>query len=254
MIEINLLPGARKSKRSRTATVDVRALFGEVLARVRDPYLIGAIAGVLVGVLATAGMWLYQGRQLSTLEEREQLALQDSTRYAAVIAQRSAAEAARDSIERQITVIKSIDGARYVWPHVMEEISRSLPPYTWLKSVRQTSALSTLSPEVEAEIAAGDEPARGKRPSKPAVEADSAALAAMTLRFRIVGQTVDYQALTRFMKQLEASPFIEHVNLTKTELVMAQPTNKEATEFTLDMQVQKPDSAAIRRVLVSMVR
>lgn len=254
MIEINLLPGARKSKRSRTATVDVRALFGEVLARIRDPYLIGAIAGVAAGVLATLGMWLYQGRQLSTLEEREQMALQDSTRYAAVIAQRSAATAARDSIERQIVVIKAIDGARYVWPHVMEEINRALPPYTWLKSVKQTSALSTLSPEVEAEYAAGDEPVRGKGRPAAAAEADSAALAAMTLTFRIVGQTVDYQALTRFMKQLEASPFIEHVNLTKTELVMAQPTNKEATEFTLDMQVQKPDSAAIRRVLVNMVK
>jgi Tfp pilus assembly protein PilN len=249
MIEINLLPGARKSKRSRTATVDVRALFGEVLARIRDPYLIGAVAGVLLGVLATAGMWLYQGRRLSSLEEREQVALQDSTRFAAVIGQRSAAEASRDSIQRQIVVIKAIDGARYVWPHLLNEISRALPPYTWLKSIKQTSAVSNLSPEVEAAVAGG-----GKGKSKLAAEADSAALASATLTFRIVGQTVDYQALTRFMKQLEASPWIERVSLTKTELVMAQPTNKEATEFTLDMQLQKPDSAAIRRVPINVVK
>ncbi|MBI1808776.1 MAG: PilN domain-containing protein [Gemmatimonadetes bacterium] len=255
MIEINLLPGARKSKRSRTATVDVRALFGEVLAKVRDPYLIGAIAGVAIGVLATAGMWLYQGRQLSALEQREQVALQDSTTFAAVIAQRNAAEAARDSIQRQIFVIKAIDGSRYVWPHIMDEVSRALPPYTWLKSIKQTSAVSNLSPEVEAEVVAGGVGPGGKPKSKLAAQADSAALAAATtLSFRIVGQTVDYQALTRFMKQLEASPWIERVNLTKTELVMAQPTNKEATEFTLDMQLQKPDSAAVRRVPINVVR
>ncbi len=251
MIEINLLPGARKSKRSRTATVDFRALFGELLARIRDPYLIGAIAGVLVGVLATAGMYLYQERTVASLTEHEQAALQDSTRFASVISQRAAAEASRDSIQRQIVVIKAIDGLRYVWPHLLDEISRALPPYTWLKSIKQTSAISNLSAEVEAEVIAGG---GGKGKSKLAAEADSAALASQTLAFRIVGQTVDYQALTRFMKQLEASPWIEKVTLTKTDLVMAQPSNKEVTEFTLDMVLQKPDSAAIRRVPINVVR
>jgi len=251
MIEINLLPGARKSKRSRTASVDVRALVGEVVARIRDPYLIGAIAGVAVALAATGGMWLYQSRKLSSLEEREQVALQDSTRFAAVISQRSAAEASRDSIQRQIVIIKWIDGKRYVWPHLLEEINRALTPYTWLKSIKQTSAPSTLGPEVEAEVAAGT--GKNGKP-KIAADADSAALANSVLTFRIVGQTVDYQALTRFMKQLEASPWIEQVKLTKTELVMAQPTNKEATEFTLEMQLQKPDSAVIRRVPINVVR
>ena len=72
------------------------------------------------------------------------------------------------------------------------------------------------------------------------------------LTFRIVGQTVDIQALTRFMKQLEASPWIENVTLAKTEIVTLQPQNKEATEFTLDMRLQKPDSAVIHRVPLSI--
>ena len=54
--------------------------------------------------------------------------------------------------------------------------------------------------------------------------------------------------MTRFMKQLDASPWIENVQLTKTDLVILQPGNKEATEFTLDMKLQQPDSAAIRLV------
>ncbi len=244
MIEINLLPGARKSKRSRTSSVDMRAMVGDLASRVRDPFLISAVASVVLAVLSVGAMWTYQGRRSGSLTEREAVAMQDSVRYSAVIAQRGSAEASRDSIVRQIAVIKAIDGARYVWPHLMDEVSRALPAYTWLKSLSQTSAVSNVSAEVEAEA----QMSGGEKKSRMAKEADSAAVANSRLSFRIVGQTVDIQALTRFMKQLEASPWIERVTLAKTEAVMAQPFNKEATEFTLDMQLQRPDSAAIRRV------
>lgn len=244
MIEINLLPGARKTKRSRTAKFDFGALAATVSAKIRDPYMIAAVASVAVALLTVGGMWLYQNRRIAGLTEREGVAVQDSTRYSAVIAQRSAAEAQRDSVIRQINIIKAIDGSRYVWPHILDEVSRSLPPYVWLKQINQTSAVSNLSPEIEAGITAAE--AKGK--SKLAAAADSAATAAGVLTFRIIGQTVDIQAMTRFVRQLEASPWIENVQLAKTDLVMLQPGNKEATEFTIDMKLQKPDSAVIHRV------
>ncbi len=244
MIEINLLPGARKAKRSRSTNVDFGALFGNVAAKIRDPYLITAIVGVVVAALGVGGMWLYQTRRSAALTARETVAVQDSTRYASVIGQRAAAEAQRDSVVRQISIIKAIDGARYVWPHILEEVSRALPPYVWIKSLNQTSAVSNISPEIEAGLSEADK----KSKNKMVAQADSAAVAAQTLSFRIVGQTVDIQALTRFMKELEASPWIEGVQLARTDLVMLQPSNKEATEFTLDMKLQKPDSAVIHRV------
>ena len=145
MIEINLLPGARKSKRSRTSSVDMRAMVGDLASRVRDPFLISAVASVVLAVLSVGAMWTYQGRRSGSLTEREAVAMQDSVRYSAVIAQRGSAEASRDSIVRQIAVIKAIDGARYVWPHLMDEVSRALPAYTWLKSLSQTSAVSNVS-------------------------------------------------------------------------------------------------------------
>lgn len=243
MIEINLLPGARKAKRGRAAKVDFGAVFGNLSARIRDPYLIGAVASVIVSLLAVGGMWLYQNRRTANLTDREIVAVQDSTRYAAVIAERSGAEAQRDSVVRQINIIKAIDGSRYIWPHILDEVSRALPPYVWLKQLNQTSAVSNLSPEIEAGLATGEQ---GQ--SKLAAQADSAAAAASVLTWRIIGQTVDIQAMTRFMKQLDASPWIENVQLTKTDLVVLQPGNKEATEFTLDMKLQKPDSASIRLV------
>lgn len=246
MIEINLLPGARKAKRSGSATAGLGALVGGIGAKVRDPYLIGAIASVALAVLAVAGMSIYQSRTLANLTKREATATQVATQYAVVIADRNSAESERDSVVRQINIIKAIDGSRYVWPHILEEVSRALPPYTWLKSLTQTSAVSSLSPEIEAGLTSPDK--KGK--NKLAATADSAAAASGAVTFRIVGLTVDIQALTRFMKQLEASPWLENVQLARTDLVQVASLNgaKDATEFTIDAKLQKADPAVIHRV------
>ena len=137
MIEINLLPGARKTKRSRSSNLDFGAMMGNFTSRFRDPYLLAAVGSIVVALFMVAGLWWYQSRQFDALTKREQVATQDSTRYSTVIAQRVAAEAQRDSVIRQINIIKAIDGSRYIWPHIMYEISRALTPYTWLKSINQ---------------------------------------------------------------------------------------------------------------------
>ena len=248
MIEINLLPGARKQKRSRSAAFDFGAFFGTVASRVRDPYLIVAVATTVVALGAVGGLYWYQNHKANTLTEHETKSTQDSTRYAAVVAQRRAAEQQRDSVVRQIDIIRAIDGTRFVWPHILDEVNRALPPYTWLKSLQQTSAVSGLSPEIAAGLGSGD----AKNKTKAEAKADSDAVAAAQLSFRLVGQTIDIQALTHFITELEASPWIQSVVLVKTENVPAQPGNKEVIEFTLDMKQQTPDSSAIKRVPLSV--
>lgn len=227
MIEINLLPGARKKKGSSSGkSVDVRALFGDLSARFKDPWLGVAVAGMVVGLAATGLMWWTQSSEQKELEERQRVAVQDSTRFAAVLAQRDAAQAQRDSILRQIAVISAIDGDRFVWPHVMDEIARALPTYTWLRSVAQSSSATPVSPEA---VAAGEVPPLG---------------------IRVIAYTVDIQAVTIFMKQLEASPFLQNVNLTVSESAVTD--GKEVQQFTLDMQYEKPDPSAIRTVPLSI--
>jgi len=241
MIEINLLPGARKKSRSRGPSVNIGEMFKDLTARVRDPWLLGAVAGVVVGLLSIAGMWMYQSRRESSLTEREQKAVQDSTRYSSVIAERGKAEAQRDSVQRQIAVISTIDGTRLVWPHILDEISRALPPYVWLRSVTQTSAVSNDSPEVQAGVAKPAPKKAGAPAKAPAPGGDE-----NVLTLQIVGNTVDIQALTRFWKALEASPWLQNVTLVRSDVVMQQ--GKEATEFRLDMQYQKPDASVLRTV------
>jgi Tfp pilus assembly protein PilN len=248
MIEINLVPGARKQKRSRSSAFDFGAFFGNIAAQIKDPFLIVAVVSLVLSLVSVGGLFLYQNRKMNSLTEHETKSTQDSTRYSAVIAQRRAAEEGRDSVIRQINVIRAIDGSRYVWPHILQEVSRALTPYTWLKSLVQTSSVPSISPEAEAGLGAGD----AKSKTKLEAKADSDAVAASQLSFRIVGQTIDIQALTRFITQLEASPWIENVVLVKTENTVVQPGNKDAIEFTLDMKLQKADSSAIRKVPLSV--
>ncbi len=75
-------------------------------------------------------------------------------------------------------------------------------------------------------------------------KADSIAALPQSMRFRLVGQTVDIQALTLFMRDLEASPFVERVQLVRSEAVIAD--GKEVTEFTLDGAYRSAPLAVLR--------
>lgn len=244
MIEINLLPGARKKSRSRGPSLNFGEAFRDISARIRDPWMITAVGGVAVGLLSIGLMWTLQGRRASSLQEREQKSVQDSTRYSSVIAERVHAEAQRDSVRKQIAVITTIDGTRLIWPHVLDEVSRALPPYVWLRAIAQTSAVSNESPEVQAGVATKVAPKKGAvaKVQPPAEEP--------VLALQITGNTVDIQALTHFMKALEASPFLQNVILVRSDVVMQQ--GKEATEFRLDLQYQKPDASVLRTVPFSV--
>ena len=100
MISVNLLPAARKKARSGGPSLkmgDFGSDFSDFSSRIRNPWVITAVAGVLLGVLAIAGMWVYQSRRAATLAEQERKAVQDSTRYASVLAERRQVEAQRAS-------------------------------------------------------------------------------------------------------------------------------------------------------------
>ncbi len=241
MIEINLLPGAKR-KQPSAAKMEVGAAFREIGSRISaDKLLVGSVSVFVVGLVAVAGMWYFQGKIYDEVKAREAKAHTDSLRFAQVIKQRAVASAVRDSVVRQLRIVNTIDGSRFIWPHILDEVSRALPSYTWLISIQQTSAVASLTPEIDAGLFTGADP------GKIAAEADSALKVAQVLRLKIIGQTVDVQAITRFWKQLEASPFLQDVQLVKTELVTLQPMSKEATQFTLEMRYQQPDSSIIRR-------
>jgi Tfp pilus assembly protein PilN len=234
MIEINLLPGGGKKGRAKSGT-SVLSAFSGIGQRIKNPYLVTAVSSLAIALLAVGGLHFTQQAEASELGVREEAALRDSARYAAVLKERRKMEARRDSVTKQLEIIKSIDNDRFVWPHVMDEVSRALPPYTWLKSIAAITVQAA-----PAQPGAAEEQAKKKQDPVPSAP----------MKFKIVGNTVDIQALTRFMKLLETSPFIQKVQLSKSELVVIE--GKELTEFTLEAEYERPPADAIITAPVSL--
>ena len=249
MIEINLLPGTKKKSRKggggggsasslSMPKFDFAAWIESMRERIREPWLISAVVVCAVAVAGVGFLYVRQAAREATLEQALQKAVQDSTRFASVLKERETAEAKRDTVLRSLNLIRAIDDDRFVWPHVMDEVSRALPPYTWIVSLGFTGsgqgqqAVTTIA---AAPVDAG----KRKKGVQTAVPRD-------TVRVRVVGNTVDIQALTRFMTQLEASPFLAQVQLAKSERAM--DNGKEVTLIQLDMMYSRPDAAQVRRV------
>ena len=240
MIGINLLPGtghkARRSSGGSLPKLDIAASIASLRERIRDPWMLGAVGATIAAVAAVGMLYVTQSRREATLSEAEQKAVQDSTRYASVLRERERAEAKRDTVLRSLNLVRAIDDDRFIWPHVMDEVSRALPPYTWIVSLG-------FSGTGQAQQAVTTLPAGAAGGRKHHVQT---VIPRDTVRIRVVGNTVDIQALTRFMKQLESSPFLEDVQLAKSE--RAQDHGKEVTQFQLDMLYSRPDPELVRRV------
>ena len=246
MIEINLLPGARrKSRRGGAAKVDIGASIAALRERIREPWLIGAVVVSTLAVVVVGAMYVTQQRRAAKVDDALQKAVQDSTRYASVLKERERAEAKRDTVLRSLNLIRAIDDDRFIWPHIMDEVSRALPPYTWIVSLGFTglgqaqAPVQTLAP-VSTDTTGGK---KKKRQLNTVVPHD-------TVRVRVLGNTVDIQALTKFIRQLEASPFLEQVQLAKSE--RANDNGKEVTQFQLDMLYSRPDPAFVKRVPLAL--
>jgi len=265
-IQVNLLPGGKKkAKAAKGASLNIGAAFSGFSDKIKDPWLLGAAAAVVVAVSAVGLLFVTQQAEATEIERRLDKAVRDSTRLTTVLDARRELTAERDSVLRQVQIIRTIDDNRYVWAHLLDEISSALPQYTWLVSVEQTSK-ATLPPGAEppAPTAKAGAAARAeaKAAATPAGKAAAARAAAVPqdsivihqpVAFRVIGQTVDMQALTQFMKDLEASPFVKHVMLMKSEIVVVD--TKDITQFSIEAEFEvAPKELLTTEALVVPVR
>ena len=211
MIEVNLLPNAKRAKKKGAALGG--ASFKAIKLPDFDRWLLFIAVAWIVGLGGLA--WLFLGTRAEAAELSDQIetAAADSARYATTIAQTNELRASRDTIAMKLEVIQQIDEGRYTWPHILSEIARALPDYTWLEGVAQIEG--------------------GPAPS-----------------FQIDGRTGNNFALTRFMSNLESSPFIRGVRLLSTTQVQEGPEGAEITlhQFMLEGHFEEPTADQIETV------
>ncbi len=227
MIEINLLPG--KKKRAAVGAgfkirlPDIQGL----LSSIKNPWLLAASA---MSVLVVGGgllLLITQSTRLKVLESKLEGVRAEKQRFDAVIAQKRQSERIRDSLVYQINIIRGIDADRYIWPHILDQLTKALPPYTWLTSILSQTIPGQPAPAVAA-AAAPD--SLGRPP----------------VIVWITGSTVDIQAYTTFLRQLTASPWLTDVTPATTATIIE--ADRPVTAFNVSVRFRVADSVYIRTV------
>ncbi len=218
MITINLLPGPKK-KRGAGLAISMPD-FGQALGRVKDPLLLGAVGSWVVSLALVGFLFMTEQQRLARLQEEHSQVQDAARRFQNLLNEKERAERLQDSLEMELTAIRDIDAHRYVWPHILDEVARALPDFTWLESMDVLANPADLAP------------------------ADTGAQP--PVRFQINGRTSDIGAYTRFVRQLEASPWLRNVTPGATQTVVEE--DKPLTAFSVTATFQQADSAFMQTV------
>jgi len=239
MIEINLLPGKKKKAAGggggfRFALPDFRGL----IASIKNPWLLTASAASAIVIGGGLLLFITESARLKVLEGRLEATQAEKRRFDAVIAQKRQSEKIRDSLVAEINIIRQIDADRYIWPHILDQITKALPPYTWLTGV-STAGSTNVAPGTPG----------ASQPLPQSVDSTGVP----QVRVWITGSTVDIQAYTTFLRQLAASPWLTDVTPATSSTIIE--ADRPVTAFNVSARYRVADSVYIRTVpLVQSVR
>lgn len=219
MIEINLVPGKKKKKAAGggLALPD----FAELAKSVRDPLLVAAIAVWAIVLPVVGFVFLTENGKVAALQAEADQAAGQARRFQSVIREKRRQERLLDSLQIELTAIRGIDADRYVWAHIMDEVAKALPDFTWL------TALEFIAAQAPGSMAEDD--GGVERPP---------------VTFHISGRTADIYAYTRFLRNLANSPWIRNVRAGQTSQVLEE--ERAVQQFSITATYQQADSAFIR--------
>ncbi len=225
MITINLRPGAKRSS-TGSQLAGLGESFKSLSTKVKDPALAAAI-GISVVVLGFI-LWGFISTTLQGNSLRPQMdeVRAENQRFRTLLAQIRREERIRDSVVTELVTLRQVDQDRYVWPHILEEVSRALPPATWLVSV----------------VPVGE-------PQSAFALDEEGNLLQPDLQVEMTGRAMDIQGFTRFMRQLEDSPWFHNTTAISAETVIDQ--NRAVTQFVVRVGFTQADPIYVRRVPVS---
>ncbi|MGH7539466.1 MAG: PilN domain-containing protein [Gemmatimonadota bacterium] len=212
MIEVNLFPEQQRQRKGRR-TPGPKPRIPQP-GRPRDRW---GTALRVVGVLAPAAvlfLWWTQRSQASDLESRLEVATADSARLAELRQVSDSLTARREEIRRRVALIEQLDGNRFVWPHMLDEVSRALPRFAWLTNLQRRS------PTPEASL-------------------------------QIQGVAPNPLAITEFVRNLEASEYITDVRIMGSQKQELGDGELVVQAFTLTARYRTPAPAGRTEPIVA---
>ena len=178
MIEVNLLPGGKK--RSSRGGAGFSFKLPTLSSMPTDRWILGSGAVIVLVVVAMGYLYTNTNAKRDELTLAVEEAQADSVRYFDFIERKESLDARKEAVAQRVSIIQTIDSGRYIWPHIMDEVARAVPEYTWLRQIVQVSG--------------GEE-----------------------VQFRVQGLAVNPSAYARFIENLAASPFIRGVDFLSSQ-------------------------------------
>lgn len=199
MIEVNLLPETQKETRSRKRRSRRPTLPSVKLGD--DPWLKALVAALVLVPGVVLAFWLFQRAEARGLEERLASATADSARLADLRAVSDSLLERQRVIRERVALIEQLDNDRFVWPRIMDEVSRALPELAWVTNIRQLSRNSDL-------------------------------------RFQIQGVAGNPLVITDFVRNLEASAYLRDIRILGSQQQEIEEFSVQA--FTLTARYRQP--------------
>ncbi len=159
--------------------------------------------------LGAGFLWWSQRSEASALEVRLEEATADSERLAELRAVSDSLTARREEIRSRLALVEQLDRNRFVWPHMMDEISRALPRLAWLTSLRQLSPLPDVSVQIQ-------------------------------------GIAANPLAITEYVRNLDASDYITDVRILGSQQQGLEDGEITAQAFTLAVRFTEPPGGVRR--------
>lgn len=203
MIEINLLPAPLRARHG--IATDGRAASSLHI----DFWGVALLISALTIPPGTVALWWSQRSDALELGVRLEAAMADSARLAELRAASDSLSERSREIRERVALVERLDGDRFAWPHMMDEISRALPPPAWLISLRQLSPPPDLTVELQG----------------------------------VAGNPL---AITEFVRSLETSDYIADVKIVGSQQQGSDPDEVSRQAFTLVLRFAR--TSVFRRV------
>ena len=130
MIRINLLAAERDRAKKKTVT----------LGTVGQKLTVGCSLILVLGGLAMGWRYWTVNRDSADLDKEIAAAQQETTRLHSVIEQVQQFEQRKAQLQQRVVLIEQLRKGQTGPVHMLDQISRALPPMLWLTEVKQTGA------------------------------------------------------------------------------------------------------------------
>ena len=153
MIKINLLPPEKRKKIRKVQSAQKKSIM-PALAGLRfsfrfDPFVVLPAAAAVLALLLIGGSFFWLGYKEKSMKQRRDTMRVELNRLNQVILHVEDLKARTKKVHDRMEVILAVDKNRFLWPRILDDVSSSLPRYTWLDNISEVTPFPQLTVRIE---------------------------------------------------------------------------------------------------------